>query len=202
MCEGRPETSESSANLSDNENIDGQEQSQRSTSLFGGGRLPPEEVEEQLRDHFDDYFDPDQGQRIFAFHVPIEDAPNPGLQLVGHGPIAFPLDEDDINKIKLASMQIEALSHDASTVSTQSPKLVWEVSSQHWHTQNPAWEHVLRPAINELKAAFDIETDAEVVAIPQKLLLFGPGSTVECKEMYENEPRYRWYDSLRKCQTY
>ncbi|KUJ12576.1 uncharacterized protein LY89DRAFT_210230 [Mollisia scopiformis] len=91
--------------------------------------IQPREVKKRLYEHFEDYFRGNCHRRKFAFHERLRHTPNPGLEIVGSGSIGFPLDDDDITKIKAAS----------KSLSTESPisslRTLWEVPKDMWQTK-------------------------------------------------------------------
>lgn len=61
--------------------------------------IPPTQIKKKLLHYFKN------AARSFkiAYHDDLKNAPNPGLHLIGHGMIGFPLAEADISRIKEAS---------------------------------------------------------------------------------------------------
>lgn len=126
--------------------------------------IPPREIKKCLLHHFQ------KAARNFniAYHDGLKNAPNPGLHLLEHGMIGFPLSEADINKIKDAS------GGDASISTTRN---TWKIESSRWETKNPKWQTYFQTALSAVIAELGMKEYHQ--ASKSELILYWPGATMQ-----------------------
>lgn len=125
----------------------------------------------------------------FAHYGTIQDPPNPGLYITGHGQIYFPVSARYIDRIMTASraadfeeLGFEVLGensrgrgHEAAVEKTQST--CWEVPANLLVFDNPGWQRRVASIVETIKKQFNIRDKADIKATPVALILYGEGSS-------------------------
>jgi hypothetical protein len=123
----------------------------------------------------------------FAHHGPIIAAPNPGLSLIDHGTVGFPLCQYDFDKIIAASSDIEHASDSTDSVALTLPKQCWSVPESRFRLANPAWISMLQSIIAQIQIELGLG-DRKFQSILLELVLYEAGSTLETYQ-----PRYPYH---------
>jgi hypothetical protein len=143
---------------------------------------PPHALKVDLCDYLDTL---EIGGKV-AHHGPITAAPNPGLFLIDHGTVGFPLCQHDFDKIIAASSSIEHPADSTRNVALGLPKQYWTVPESRVRLTNPAW----LPMLTSIMAQIQIELglgDRKFISILLELVMYETGSTLAAYQ-----PRYSY----------
>ncbi|PQE16193.1 2OG-Fe(II) oxygenase superfamily protein [Rutstroemia sp. NJR-2017a BVV2] len=152
-----------------NDIIDADEETDSDTE-----KHPPDDLKTDLRDYLESLEIGGQ----FAHHGSIIAAPNPGLSLIDHGTVGFPLCQYDFDKIIAASGDIKQAAGSTDSVALTLPKQCWSVPESRFRLANPAWLSMLQSIMAQIQIELGLG-DRKLLSILLELVLYEAGSTLE-----------------------
>jgi hypothetical protein len=144
---------------------------------------PPDDLKTDLRDYLESLEIGGQ----FAHHGSIIAAPNPGLSLIDHGTVGFPLCQYDFDKIIAASGDIKHAAGSTDSVALTLPKQFWSVPESRFRLTNPAWLSMLQSIMAQIQIELGLG-DRKFLSTLLELVLYEAGSTLETYQ-----PRYPYH---------
>ncbi|KAK7900797.1 hypothetical protein LTR67_003081 [Exophiala xenobiotica] len=144
--------------------------------------------EEEIKEELCNTLSQITGPGAFACAKPLLGSSNPGLDLLGHGPVEQPLSDRDVQAI-IANARQSPFGKGVETLVDTSVRKSWQLEHCQFWINNVQWNSILREIIGEVYVNLGLSGGAENISAQlYKLLLYEKGAFFKPHKDSEKTP--------------
>nr|KAK5448394.1 hypothetical protein LTR18_001482 [Exophiala xenobiotica] len=144
--------------------------------------------EEEIKEELCNTLSQITGPGAFACAKPLSGSSNPGLDLLGHGPVEQPLSDRDVQAI-IANARQSPFGKGVETLVDTSVRKSWQLEPSQFWINNVQWNSILREIIGEVYVNLGLTGGAENISAQlYKLLLYEKGAFFKPHKDSEKTP--------------